>query len=123
MLYAEGLLTPLLRHLKLSNLISTIPFEYNRKRECFQEKSAKKLLIHKYRLRFAYLISCFLFLQIIWTWNQSNIFLKLHTVFNYTGFVTLCYSHHVFYSKRKEIVSLVNGMLRFEKMRNGKGHC
>lgn len=120
MLLSENLLGSLIEQLRVTDILGSIPFQWNKTNKCFKLKSPGKLLIYKRRIWIGALFTFLIFLQIAWTWKTINIFVKLHCVFNFLALLMHIYTHHVFCSKADLIVSFLNQMISFEKRKNGK---
>ncbi|CAL8085861.1 unnamed protein product [Orchesella dallaii] len=120
MLHAERILSALIEHLKFSAIFASIPFEWNKEKGGFELKTRTNILIHKVRLRTALLYAASILLQVVVTWKQATIFVKMHTILFFSAMIMTCYTHHVFFTNRVEIVAYINAMISFEKRRNAK---
>ncbi len=120
MLRSENLLEALLEHLKISDIVSTIPFQWNSVQDRFERNSCKKLQLYKLRLFIASTFLALVIFQVIWTWNISTTFDKLHTIFSLSGMLMPWITHLVFYFHSHEIIALLNRMLEFERESNCK---
>ncbi len=119
MLISENLLSSLKEHIKVTDIFGSLPFQYNNTEKCFKLKSKNKFAFYKFRLWLCKLFAFLVFSQLLFVWKNINAFVKLHSIFNYSALLMNVYTHHVFCSKADLIVSYLNGMLAFEKHRNG----
>ncbi len=120
MLNSEKLLESLIDQIKVTDTFDSLLFKWNSEQKCFQLKSKTKQSVYKARLFISVLYAFFVFTQIFWTWNNISIFIKLHSMFLFSGLLMFIYTHCVFCSKAELIVSYLNGMLIFENQLKGK---
>jgi len=120
MLYAQGLLSTLNEHLRVSAIFASVCFQWNKESGQFELKSPVKLVIHKVRMYISWFYTACILLQVAVTWSQTNILVKMHTILFSSAILMNCYCHYTFYSKKTEIVAYLNGMMTFEKHRNGE---
>lgn len=120
MLLAQNFLTGIQEHLKISDIFGSLNIAWNKDLKQFETKSKFNLKLYQSRINmakiFMFLVSC----QVAYTWNLTNIFVKLHTVFNLCGLILGCYTHYVFGDKGNTIACYLNRMLWFEEHRNRK---
>lgn len=119
MLTSENLLESLIDQIKVTDIFDSLLFQWNSNQKCFQLKSKRMQGVYKVRLVISATYTLLVLLQIIWTWKNISIFVKLHSMFLFTGLLLFIYTHSVFCSKAELIVSYLNGMLIFEHQRKG----
>lgn len=120
MLTSENLLESLLQQMKVTDFFGSLLFQWNHNQNDFQLKSKRKQYVYKIRFLLSVIFTLLVFLQLIWTWKEISIFVKLHSLFNLCALLLFIYTHHVFNSKAALIASYLNGMLEFENRRKGK---
>lgn len=120
MLVSKNLLKSLISLLKSTDIFGSLLIEWNGKASGFQLKSKGEHCVYKARVLLSALYALLVMLQVIWTWENTSSFVKLHSVFMICGLQLNIYCHIVFCSKGQLIVSYLNGMLLFENHGIGK---
>lgn len=118
MIVSEGLLATLIQAVRSADTFGSLPFEWNANDHCFKKKTFGRLAIYKVRYFLALCYTLLVSLQIALTWQDVEMFVKLHTFAILSGQYLCCYTNNVFLSKLDEILAYVNGMGLYEKKRN-----
>ncbi len=119
MLLSENFLKTVVEQMKVADIFGSLLFQWNCKQKCFQLKSERKQHVYKYRLVTSLLFAVLVYLQILCTWNNANIFAKIHSLFHVCVLILFCNSHTIFHSNAQLIVSYLNAMLVLENRRKG----
>ncbi len=119
MLLTNGILECFIQQMKTTDLFGSLNFEWNKKQKCFQVKSKRQQRLYKARFFTSVLFALLVFLQVIWTWNKTSVFVKLHSVFHVVALIAFGYTHRVFCQNAELAVFYLNGMLMFEQRRKG----
>ncbi len=120
MLTSDNILESLINHMKVADIFGCLRFRWNGKYSCFEMKSKLKQQIQTVRFFISALYASLVFLQVVWTWKDTSVYVKLHSVFHICALLVFSYTHHVFRLKSELIVSYLNGTLMFENRTKGK---
>lgn len=120
MLKSDNLLQILIEQMKVTDIYGSLLFQWSSNLSCFILKSRIQQFVFKTRLSLTAIFTILVFLQLLYTWKNINIFVKLHTMFMLCALLIHIYTRTVFLSKAQQIVSYLNGMLVFENRRKGK---
>lgn len=116
----ENLLVHFIELMKITDIFGSLGIEWNKKKSCFSLKPKRKQLIIKMRLIELAVFAFLVILQILWTWNNKNTYANIHSIFHICALLLFPYTHYVFWTNADSIVSYLNGMLLFEKIKAGK---
>ncbi len=119
MLLSENVLKSVVDYMKVADFFGSLFFQWNCNQKCFQLKSGRKYYAYQYRFFTSLLFGVLVFLQILWTWKNANIFAKINSLYFMCGLCLFCYVQIIFRSKAQLIVSYLNAMLFFENRQKG----
>ncbi len=103
MLLYENFLKSVVDHMKVADIFDSLLFQWNCKQKCFQLKSGRKQKVYQYKFFTSFLFGVLVFLQTLWSWNNSNMFAKINSLFFIFILFTFCY-FHIFYRSNTPLI-------------------